>query len=117
MSEEETFNRLRHYSHVDENGHTYWRDHEHNLHRDGAPAFIDPGYRELWYQHGYLHREDGPAVVYADGDFKWFYLGVRHREDGPAVRAQGNDMWFIDGKRLTEQEFKEWQLTNKAKPL
>ena len=117
MSEQETFDRLLWHCIVDEDGNTRWLDHDDHLHRDGGPAFIEPDRRELWFQHGYLHREDGPASVYKDGDFKWARYGVTHREDGPAIKSGNSYMWFIDGRRLTEEEFKLWQLTNKIKPL
>ena len=44
-------------------------------------------------------------VEYADRR-EWHLDGQRHREDGPAVEyANGSRAWWIDGEKLTEEEF------------
>ena len=46
------------------------------------------------------------CVRIPDGSFYWYKGKNLHREDGPAIeRADGNNAWFINGKRLTEEEF------------
>ena len=67
------------------------------LHRDDAPAYIDPMGSTRWYQHGERHRDDGPAEItlYSTA---YYRHGELHRDDGPAViRADGYRAWFIEG--------------------
>jgi hypothetical protein len=55
-----------------------------------------------------FHREDGPAVEWRDGSKFWYRNDVLHREDGPAVEWAGRGkQWWIDGKTLTEAQFKK----------
>ena len=66
------------------------------------------GNRFYYNSAGLLHRDDGPAVEYPDGSKSWRQNDRLHRIDGPAVEwASGNKEWFINGKKLTEAEFKE----------
>ena len=45
--------------------------------------------------------------VYKDGRKCWFLNGNLHREDGPAIEwSNGYKAWYLDGKKLTEQEHK-----------
>ena len=81
-----------------------------DLHRDDGPAVEYTNGKYLWrewYINGQLHREDGPAIEYDDGSAWWYKNGKLHRTDGPAVIDAAGAEWFIDGKRLTEEEFKE----------
>lgn len=37
--------------------------------------------------------------------------GLLHRENGPAIQAKtpsGRDEWWVEGTKLTEQEFNQW---------
>ena len=52
-----------------------------------------------------LHREDGPAVEGYDGYKAWYINGKRHREDGPAIEWKDGRSWYLNGEKLTEQEF------------
>ena len=37
---------------------------------------------------------------------RWFLNGLLHREDGPAyVGASGTNIWYLNGKELSEDEF------------
>ena len=50
----------------------------------------------------FIHiNEDGIKVYFSDRE-----MTIRHREDGPAIEnANGDKSWFLNGKRLTEEEF------------
>ena len=66
------------------------------------------GTREYYNSDGQLHRTNGPAIEYANGTKYWYQNGVCHRTDGPAIEwDSGGKSWFIDGKLLSEAEFKE----------
>ena len=44
----------------------------------------------------------------SEGTIRWYKFGTNkyHRENGPAIEwADGDKYWFLNGKRLTEQEF------------
>ena len=45
--------------------------------------------------------------VYDNGDIYWRNQeGQLHREDGPAVEyADGSKEWWVNGQRMTEDEF------------
>lgn len=43
-----------------------------------------------------------------DGRREWYLDGKLHREDGPAYEAINGIGWFLNGKELTEEEFKQW---------
>ena len=59
-----------------------------------------------WWVDGKLHRTDGPAVVMADGRKEWRVDDKLHRTDGPAVeKADGTRKWYINGEKMTEEEF------------
>ena len=80
---------------------------------------------KYWYLNDKLHREDGPAIEFNDGTKKWFLNGELHREDGPAIKwgdgwhgdkywffkskhhRDGSKHWYLNGKPLTEEEFKD----------
>jgi len=110
------------------NGSKAWYQND-NLHRLDGPAFENSNGNKTWYQNGKLHREDGPAVELANGDKEWYQNDELHRLDGPAVErsngnkywhqndklhrldgpavedADGYKAWYIDGIKLTEEEF------------
>lgn len=44
---------------------------------------IDKDGNKRWYQNDHLHRTDGPALIFSDGE----------------------QQWWINGQRYTEQEF------------
>ena len=57
---------------------------------------------------GHLHRVYGPAVEYSGGGREWYQNDQLHRLDGPAVEyTVGHRAWFIDGKELTEAEWRQ----------
>ena len=66
------------------------------------------GTRRYYNSAGQLHRTNGPAIEFNDGSKYWYQNGVCHRTDGPAVEwDSGGKSWFIDGRLLSEAEFKE----------
>ena len=113
---------------VKDSGDKWWRQND-KLHRLDGPAFENSNGNKTWYQNGKLHREDGPAVELANGDKEWYQNDELHRLDGPAVErsngnkywhqndklhrldgpavedADGYKAWYIDGIKLTEEEF------------
>jgi hypothetical protein len=63
-----------------------------------------------WFHKGQFHRIDGPAIEYPNGTKSWFHKGQYHRTNGPAYEgANGTKEWYINGKELTEQQFKRYQ--------
>lgn len=56
---------------------------------------------------GKLHRTDGPAVETARGQLQaWYRNGVCHRTEGPAkIYSIGYKEWFLNGQRMSSQEF------------
>lgn len=73
---------------------------------------------KFWYKDGKLDREDGPAIEYTNGSKLWYKNRELHREDGPAIEwNDGNRGWYIHGKKLTETEFKLWQIKNRKDKL
>ena len=85
---------------VDADGSVRWCDAEGRLHRDGGPAFEQPGGTRAWLQHGQIHRDGGPAIEYPDGSAEWFQHGRRHRDDGPATETPtGYRVWLQHGER------------------
>ena len=91
----------------DSDGATAWY-HKGHLHREDGPAIecVD-GHKE-WWINGKRHREDGPAIIGKHGDTHWYRNGKPHREDGPAIKWAGGIEWYLDGSRLTEEEFNQW---------
>ena len=46
-------------------------------------------------------------VIDRRGDKHWYLNGIWHRENGPACEwADGYKAWYLNDKRLTEQEWK-----------
>ena len=46
------------------------------------------------------------TIIRKDGTMVWYVDDYVHREDGPAIeRPNGQKLWFINGKPLTEEEF------------
>lgn len=42
---------------------------------------------------------------------QWLKNGSLHREDGPAVVwRNGNKEWYLEGQRLSEEEFNQWRM-------
>lgn len=72
---------------------------------------------KYWHNSsGQLHRTDGPAVI-DNGSKHWFQNCIRHRTDGPAIeRADGTKEWWIDGVKLTEEEFLARIILDRAQP-
>jgi hypothetical protein len=83
------------------------------FHREDGPACEWADGRKNWYRNGLFHREDGPAIIHPSGPNEWFKDGAKiwlrngklHREDGPAVERLGANEWYINGAKLTEEEF------------
>ena len=116
---------------IDEDG---WPIYE-KLHREDGPAAEKADGTKWWYVNGKLHREDGPAIEEAIGSKYWYVDGKLHREDGPAMEnanvakflvngvyrtnapgvenAKGGfDMWYVNGKLLTPEDFNKWREQN-----
>ena len=102
----QVYEALRYRIEVGENGSRRYYNTNGQLHRVEGPAVEWAGGRR-WYQHGQLHRTDGPAIEFNDGAKYWWQNGLLHRTDGPAVINAGVQRWYINGKILTEAEFKE----------
>ena len=100
------------------NGSKEWRLNG-KLHRLDGPAREFANGTKEWWQNGKPHREDGPACEYFNGSKFWWQKGQLHRLDGPAVeKTDGSKQWFINGKNLSESEFKRIKkLQPKEKPL
>lgn len=48
------------------------------------------------------------VIVYPYGTICWYQNEVLHRLDGPACEYKdGSKRWYIEGVRLTEEEFNE----------
>ena len=43
-------------------------------------------------------------ILWSDGDEYWCVDGKLHRVDGPAVINSRGEHWYVDDKRLNEQE-------------
>jgi hypothetical protein len=85
------------------------------LHRIDGPAVELADGVKHWVMNGVLHREDGPAIEYhlacPDGVRKWSFNGEWHRIDGPAIEyANGRKEWWINGKKISEEEFNNRKL-------
>ena len=100
------------------------------LHREDGPAiiiFVFGQKEKFYYQNGLRHRNDGPAII-TKSKLMWFKWGKLHREDGPAIvnmeegctfcpslgggpccGGDGQIEWWLDGGRLTEDEYWEKQ--------
>ena len=102
----QVYEALRYRIEIGENGSRRYYNTNGQLHRVEGPAVEWAGGRR-WYQHGQLHRTDGPAIEFNDGAKYWWQNGLLHRTDGPAVINAGVKRWYINGKILTEAEFKE----------
>lgn len=74
-------------------------------HRKGFPARIWKGGTKEWFEAGRFHREGGPAVEWDNGNREWFLNGFHHREDGPAIINKFGYLWFLNGRRLS---FDDW---------
>jgi hypothetical protein len=90
MTEQETFDALKYRIFVDANGDKAYYNADDQLHRDEGPAFISAN-AKIYFVNGLIHREDGPAVEYSDS------------------RA---NLWYINDKHLTEEEFNEYRARN-----
>lgn len=92
------------------NGKGSWWKHD-KMHREDGPAEYISSQNMIWAINSLHHREDGPAEITSEYK-RWFKHGKLHRVDGPAVvwkkrlRHLFDDEYYIDGKRLTEEEFK-----------
>ena len=54
------------------------------------------------YVEGRLHNEEGPALS-VNGENQWWINGKRHRADGPAIEYRnGFKDWWLNGKRHRE---------------
>ena len=92
---------------VDDDGSKVWHDADGCLHRADGPALEYEDGSKYWYRNGQLHRIDGPAVERADGSQSWYKHGVLHCLTGPALEIEGYQEWWIDGKRVTEEQFND----------
>ena len=102
---------MRNGKYVDGVGGTYFYKND-KYHREDGPAVITRGGDIYWYMNGRIHREDGPAYITLSGYKEWYKNGEYHREDGPAIEYEDGSKWYVEGKRLSEQEFLLWKLEN-----
>ena len=102
----QVYDALKYRIEIGRNGSKRYYNANGRLHRMEGPAVEWEG-GSRWYQNGKLHRTDGPAVVYANGTRYWWQNDLLHRTDGPAVITAEIKRWYINGKILTEAEFKE----------
>ena len=77
---------------------------------------------KYYYKQGtnILHRIGGPAIEWKQGSTEWYQNGKRHRLDGPAYEGgggfnNGHKRWYINGKKLSEEEFNK--ITNKLNEI
>lgn len=66
----------------------------------------------IYYLKNKYHREDGPAKIWPDGYREWYIKDLLHREDGPAIEGGMYESYYIHGKRMSEQEFLNWKISN-----
>ena len=60
-----------------------------------------------WYKENFSTKENGFTVIYRYKTIFWLLNGQFHCDDGPAIqRKDGNDEWWLYGKKVTEDEFK-----------
>lgn len=53
-----------------------------------------------------MQFEEYQVIVYKNGRVEWYQDDNLHRTNGPAVEyPDGTKHWYLDNKRLTEQEF------------
>lgn len=82
-------------------------------HRKDGPAIEFEGGKKgcAYYWHGKMHRKGGPAFVQKRCgqvvSAVWMRHGKQHREDGPAVEGKSYKEWYLNGKKLTEEQFAE----------
>lgn len=86
------------------------------LHRIGGPAVEKNNGDIAYYFNGKVHRTDGPAVICADGTKGYFLNGLMHNEEGPALIHGELKDWYINGKKLTEDEFNMYLILKNAFP-
>lgn len=92
---------------------TYYKNGK--IHREDGPAIEWRNGNTHWLLNDRLHRTDGPAIDLVETELectvkKWSINGKYHREDGPAVEwGNGYKEWWIDGEKITEDEFSQWQ--------
>ena len=61
-----------------------------------------------WLRNGFPHRLNGPAMIEADGTLVYMEYGLEHRLNGPAVvRLDGTSDYYLQGKRLSQDEFEK----------
>ena len=90
-----------------ERGTVIYRNAAGRYHRTAGPAVVYCTGEQHWYQNGVLHREDGPAIVYPGGNKCWYRNGKLHRTDGPASIFRGTRQWYLNGMRLSKEEFNQ----------
>jgi len=83
---------------IDTNGTKFWHIDRTGTRKDGL--YIDKMGTKWWYKNSRLHNENGPAVI--------------HNWNDPTLF---NKEWFIEGKPMEEEEFKQWYRDNRLKQL
>lgn len=102
------------------NQHTTTYYNNGKIHREDGPAIEWRDGNKHWILNDRLHREDGPAIDLVETEIgctvkKWSINGKYHREDGPAVEfGNGYKEWWIDGEKITEEEFNQIQKNNQT---
>jgi hypothetical protein len=71
---------------------------------------VDSGYKELRNEDGRLHCLDSPAIEWSTGLKMWCVNGKLHRFNGPAIERHEYREWYVDGKKLTKEQFDQHPL-------
>jgi hypothetical protein len=101
---------------IDKNGTIYHKLND-QLHKEGSPAVIYRNGNKHWFKYGKMHRYIGPAIEHMDGLKEYWIDGKLNREDGPAISAINNSEYFLDGKKLTPQEYQDKMEEKTAKEI
>ena len=72
---------------------------------------------KVYKKNGIVHNENGPAIIFESGDKYWIVDGKFHNENGPAKLINNIKYYFINGKELTETEFKNRNRLKQLKKL
>ena len=86
------------------------------IHREDGPAIeYNNGCKEWWFNGNqtleaniYEFTSASGRYVLEDKTIMYFKEGLAHNENGPAIEGEDFKEWWINGKKLTEQEFKEY---------
>lgn len=91
---------------TDKIGNKYLYDNEGRLHSsDDMPAVILESGECRWYYENFLHREEQPAINIPGYENQYYHMGERHRDNGPAVESIDSEEYWINGNRITKEQW------------